>query len=111
LLRCARNDGEALCRPVEHYDIEGTRLMRTRKPITPGDPQAGAETFAKFDCSPRVSAVPRVLDREDAALDVLLRQAVQEALDDPRPAVPADEVFAALRAHHAERMKAAKRDA
>jgi hypothetical protein len=75
LLRCARNDGEALCRPVEHYDIKGTRLMRTRKPITPGDPQAGAETFAKFDCSPRVSAVPRVLDREDAALDVLLRQA------------------------------------
>ncbi|TXN34398.1 type II toxin-antitoxin system ParD family antitoxin, partial [Methylobacterium sp. WL7] len=81
--------------------------MRTRKPITPGDPQVGAETLAESDCSSNVSAVPRVLDREDAVLDVLLRLTVQEALDDPRPAIPAVEVFAALRAHHAERMKAA----
>ncbi|WP_187278225.1 hypothetical protein [Methylobacterium sp. WL7] len=48
---------------------------------------------------------------ERAVLDVLLRLTVQEALDDPRPAIPAVEVFAALRAHHAERMKAAKLDA
>jgi antitoxin ParD1/3/4 len=36
---------------------------------------------------------------------------VQEALDDPRPTIPAEEVFARLRAYHAERLKAASGDA
>ncbi|WP_352765894.1 hypothetical protein [Mesorhizobium sp. M0589] len=40
-----------------------------------------------------------------------MRAKVQEALDDPRPDIPAEDVFRTLREHHAGRMKAAKRDA
>lgn len=51
----------------------------------------------------------RALDREEAALDAILRQRVQEALDDPHPVILADQVFADLRALHAERLTAVKR--
>ena len=40
----------------------------------------------------------RALDREEAALDALLKAKVEEALADPRPFVPMDEAFARLRA-------------
>ena len=42
----------------------------------------------------------RALDREEAALDDWMRAKVQEALDDPRPRLPAQEVFDRLRSHH-----------
>ena len=67
--------------------------MRASKPIT------------------AVLGEPRALNREKAALEAILRQRVQEALDDPRPTIPADQVFADLHAHHAQRMTAAKRGA
>lgn len=51
------------------------------------------------------------IDRETSDFDELLRRKVQEALDDPRPTIPAEEVFAKLRAHHAKRLKAAARGA
>lgn len=54
---------------------------------------------------------PGTLDREKAALEAILRRRVQEALDDPHPTILADQVFADLRAHHAQRMRAAKRGA
>jgi antitoxin ParD1/3/4 len=47
----------------------------------------------------------RALDREDE----WLREAVRESLDDPRPSIPAEEVFAELRRHHAEQVEADKR--
>lgn len=43
-------------------------------------------------------AALRALDREDAMLDAVMRAKVAEALADPRPAVPADAVFARLAA-------------
>lgn len=48
-----------------------------------------------------LSAALRALDREEAALDNWLRQRVDEAFADPRPDVPADEVFERLRQEHA----------
>jgi antitoxin ParD1/3/4 len=45
-------------------------------------------------------AALRALDREEAMLDEALRHKVRESLDDPRPGVPADQVFARLRAGH-----------
>ena len=57
-----------------------------------------------------VRAGLRPLDREDAALDAVLRQKVQEALNDPSPSIPADRVFEELRAHHAERLTITGRD-
>lgn len=46
------------------------------------------------------------LDREEAAIDPVLRQKVREALDDPSPTIPAEQVFAELRDHHEKRVKA-----
>lgn len=45
-----------------------------------------------------VRAGLRALDREEAALDALLRAKVQEALDDPRPSIALDDAFAMIRA-------------
>lgn len=53
-----------------------------------------------------VRAGLRALEREEQALDAVLRARVEEALADPAPSIPQDEVFAALRARHAERGKA-----
>lgn len=50
-----------------------------------------------------VRAGLRALDREEAALDALLRAKVEEALADDRPPVPADAAFARLRSRIAER--------
>lgn len=49
------------------------------------------------------------LDRDDANRNEAMRRAIEEALADPRPSIPADEVFAGLRARHAERVQAVKR--
>ena len=91
--------------------------MRASKPLTVtlGELQEGVDARER---SGRYASVREVLraglrapDREEAAPDAVLRQKVQEALDDPRPAIRADDVFAESRAHHAKRMKAAKRGA
>jgi antitoxin ParD1/3/4 len=50
-----------------------------------------------------VRAGLRALEREEAALDALLKAKVEEALADPSPRIPQAEVFADLRAHHAKR--------
>lgn len=39
------------------------------------------------------------------SLDPEFVQMIQESLDDPRPSIPADEVFASLRALHEARLK------
>jgi antitoxin ParD1/3/4 len=44
-----------------------------------------------------VRAGLRALDREEAALDALLRIRVAEALADPRPALPLDAAMAKVR--------------
>lgn len=91
--------------------------MRTSKPITVslGKQQASIEarvaSGAYESASEVVRAALRALDREEAAIDEVLRAKVQEAIDDPRPSIPADQVFAELRAFHEGRGKAAKRGA
>jgi len=91
--------------------------MRTTKPITVtlGELQSRVDARVKSGAYASASDVLRAglraLDREDAAIEAVLRQRVQEALDDPRAPIPADQVFAELRAYHAERVKATKRGA
>lgn len=91
--------------------------MRTNKPIsvTLGSDRDRVEARLKSGqyqtASEVVRAGLRALDREEAALDEILRRKVEAALADPRPGRPAEEVFARLRAHHAERVKADERDA
>ena len=53
-------------------------------------------------------AAVRALDREEEALNGWLRQRVDEAFANPRPSIPAKEVFKRLRAHHVRRVKAGR---
>lgn len=45
----------------------------------------------------------RALEREEAALDALIKEKVREALADPRPPIPMDEAFDRAFAKLAER--------
>jgi antitoxin ParD1/3/4 len=82
-------------------------MARSSRPITVtlGDLQARVEerveSGAYASASEVMRAAVRALDREEAAIDSWLRQRVDEALADPRPSIPATEVFKRLRKHHA----------
>jgi antitoxin ParD1/3/4 len=52
-----------------------------------------------------VRAGLRALVREDEALTAWMKAKVDEALNDPRPSVPAEEVFASLRSRNAARLR------
>ena len=88
--------------------------MRATKPVTVtlGEMQKGVDARVRSGAYASVSEVLRAglraLEREEATIDAALRKTVQEALDDPSPTIPADQVFAALRAHHEKRVKAAR---
>jgi len=91
--------------------------MRTSKPIsvTLGPQQASLERRLKSGQYGNASEVLRhalrALDREDAALDEVLRQKVKAAMADPRPSVPAEDVFRRLRSTRRGAAKAARRGA
>ncbi|HLH87749.1 MAG TPA: type II toxin-antitoxin system ParD family antitoxin [Xanthobacteraceae bacterium] len=91
--------------------------MRSSKPITItlGPQQASLDARLKSgeyaSASEVIRTALRALDRQDAALDEYLRANVQASLNDPRPSVPAADVFKRLRARHARRLKASKRGA
>jgi antitoxin ParD1/3/4 len=82
--------------------------MRSSKPITVtlGPQQASLDARLKSgeyaSASEVIRTALRALDRQDAALDELLRAKVQASLKDPRPSIPAADVFKRLRARHAE---------
>lgn len=91
--------------------------MRKSKPITVtlGPQQASLEHRLKSgafgSASEIMRAALRALDREDAALDEYLRRKVEASLADRRPSIPAEDVFARLRAHHDDQVKAETRGA
>lgn len=74
--------------------------------VTLGDLQDGVDRRVKSgaysSASEGVRAGLRALDREEAAVNDWLRQRVQDALDDPRPGIPARTVFKRLRRVSAE---------
>ena len=53
-----------------------------------------------------VRAGLRALEREELHLDEWMREKIHESLADPRPNIPAEKVFADLRARMAEAVKA-----
>lgn len=53
-----------------------------------------------------VRAGLRALEREEAALDAILKARVAEALADPAPSIAQDDVFAELKARHAKQTQA-----
>jgi antitoxin ParD1/3/4 len=91
-------------------------MPRTSRPITVtlGNLQKRVEARVKSGAyastSEVIRAAVRALDREEAALDDWLRQRVDEAFTDPRPNVPARDVFRRLRKHHAEQVKAGRNE-
>ena len=91
--------------------------MRTSKPIsvTLGPQQASLERRLRSGQYDNASEVLRqalrALDREEALLDEVLREKVKAAMADPRPSVPAGDVFKRLRGRHGRRVKAARRGA
>jgi antitoxin ParD1/3/4 len=88
--------------------------MRSSKPVTVtlGEMQERVEARVRSGTYASVSEVVRAglraLEREEAAVEAVLRRKVQEALEDPGQPIPADQVFAELRAHHAGRLKVGK---
>ena len=77
--------------------------MRTSKPITVtlGPQHASLEmrlnSGAFSSASEVMRAALRALDREDAALDQILRHKVDSSLKDRRPNIAAEDVFAKFR--------------
>ncbi len=90
--------------------------MRTSKPITVtlGPQQASLEarleSGAYGSASEVMRAALRALDREEAALDDVLRRKVEASLADSRPGIAAEDVFGRLRRIHAQRMAGERRD-
>lgn len=88
--------------------------MRTSKPITVtlGKQQhlldERLESGAYDTASEVLRAALRALDREEQVLDAVIRAKIAEALEDPRPDIPAEDVFSELRAYRTEKMKAGK---
>lgn len=86
-------------------------MPRTSRPVTVtlGDLQERVEARVKSgryaSASEVLRAALRALDREETAIDNWLRRQIEEALADPRPSIPAAEVFRELREHHARRVK------
>ena len=51
-------------------------------------------------------AAVRALDREEDALRDALRDEIEKSLNDPRPSIPAEDVFAKLRRRHRRALRA-----
>ncbi len=87
--------------------------MRSSRPITVtlGTQQrsvdARVESGSYSSASEVIRAALRALDREEEALDEIMRFKIQEAIDDPRPSRDAAEVFERIEKLHADRVRAA----
>ena len=86
--------------------------MRTSKPITVtlGKQQHLLDIrlqSGNYDsASEIVRAALRALDREEEMVNQIMRAKIRDALNDPRPDIPAANVFAKLRSRHAAQLKA-----
>ncbi len=82
-------------------------MPRTSSPLTVtlGDLKervdARVRSGAYASASEVLRAAVRALDREDAALQGALREEIERSLNDPRPNIPAEKVFANLHQRHA----------
>ncbi len=91
-------------------------MPRSSRPmtVTLGELQKGVQARVKSgayaSASEVMRAALRALDREEAAVDDWLRQRVDEAFADPRPSVPARDVFKRLRERHAGAAKGRRRE-
>jgi antitoxin ParD1/3/4 len=93
------------CDSVIHCDY--LVMARTSLPVTVtlGDLKervdARVRSGSYASASEVLRAAVRALDREDAAVRTALRDEIERSLNDPRPNIPAEKVFAKLRQRHA----------
>ena len=86
---------------------------RANRPVsvTLGPLAAAAEERVKqgryASISEVVRAGLRALEREEAEFDAILKRKVEEALADPRPDIPVEEVEDFLRSLHEQRVRGA----
>ncbi|MEP9380287.1 type II toxin-antitoxin system ParD family antitoxin [Aquabacter sp. CN5-332] len=91
--------------------------MRTSRPIsiTLGDMQERVDALKAAgryaSTSEVLRAAVRALEREHAALDAIMREEVRRAVEDPRPSLAGEDVFAKLEQRYQQDLKASKRDA
>ncbi|HEY0300777.1 MAG TPA: type II toxin-antitoxin system ParD family antitoxin [Rhizomicrobium sp.] len=91
-------------------------MPRSSKPLTVtlgdlhGSVAARLKAGTYASASEVLRAAVRALDREEAAIGEWLRRQIDESLNDPRPNIPAQDVFARLHKHH-ERKAKGKREA
>jgi antitoxin ParD1/3/4 len=91
-------------------------MPRTSRPITVtlGELQERVEAPVKSgayaSASEVIRAAVRALDREEEAINDWMRRRVEEAFTDPRPSVPARDVFRRLRQHHREQVKSRRNE-
>lgn len=98
-----------------YKEIQGkTPTMRSNKPLTVtlGKQQASVDarlaSGAYASASEVMRAALRALDREDEALNAVMKERIREALADPRPNMSADDVFGRLERKHAKQVKATR---
>lgn len=90
--------------------------MRSSKPITVtlGKQQRlldeRLQSGAYESASEVMRAALRALEREDEAVDAVMRAKIREAMDDTAPDIAAEDVFADMRAYHEEQLKAGGRE-
>ncbi|WP_244548237.1 type II toxin-antitoxin system ParD family antitoxin [Bosea vaviloviae] len=66
--------------------------------------EARVESGAYASASEVLRAGLRALEREEREFDAILKAKVEEALADPRPSIPAAQVFEELEEYHRQRV-------
>lgn len=91
-------------------------MARTSRPVTVtlGEMQPKVDARVASGDYASVSEVIRAglraLEREEREFDAILKAKVAEALADPRPGMPMDEVFARLEERHRKRLARNRED-
>ncbi|MBV9571303.1 MAG: type II toxin-antitoxin system ParD family antitoxin [Alphaproteobacteria bacterium] len=81
-------------------------MARTSSPLTVtlGDLKERVDSRVRSgsyaSASEVLRAAVRALDREDDAIRSVLREEIDRSLNDPRPSIPAEQVFSTLRRRH-----------
>lgn len=78
---------------------------RSRERVPPPQPEEEALSDEDAAMMAQVNAILPEIDEDDPDWQAYVREAVQEALDDPRPSISSEELFERLEARFREDMR------